>query len=100
MNSSIAHLGQKELIFSTQIVVDGNLRTQCIANAVNLVRPGGILYLNNSDKDSEPNGGDMRQAEITLREFARTSGADLKEVTDFASKQLFVQQRMYAITPR
>jgi protein-L-isoaspartate O-methyltransferase len=74
------------------IVVDGSCRSKCIANAVKILKPGGILYLDNSDKDSSGNAGDMRVAEELLRSFAKNSGAKVTEYVDFAPTQFFVQQ--------
>jgi predicted O-methyltransferase YrrM len=74
------------------IMVDGNWRSKCIMNAAKLLKPGGILYLDNSDKDSSPQGGDMRLAEQLAREFAQSKCAKITEFTDFAPTQLFVQQ--------
>jgi SAM-dependent methyltransferase len=74
------------------VMVDGSYRSKCIAHAVKLVKPGGILYLDNSDKDSAPDGGDMRIAEAIVRSFAKSSDAEVTEITDFAPTQFFVQQ--------
>jgi predicted O-methyltransferase YrrM len=77
------------------IMVDGNYRSECLANSLKLVRPGGIIYLDNSDKDSGPSGGDIRIAEATLRAYAAKINSHVHEITDFAPAQLFVQQGMY-----
>ncbi|MEJ7595388.1 MAG: hypothetical protein WKF77_28045 [Planctomycetaceae bacterium] len=74
------------------VVIDGSCRSKCMSHAVHLVKPGGILYLDNSDNDSSPNGGDMRAAEATGRDFARDSGALVTEITDFAPTLFFVTQ--------
>jgi predicted O-methyltransferase YrrM len=81
------------------IVVDGSWRSTCIARAADMLRPGGILYLDNSDKDSEPHGGDMRLAEERAREFATRRGGTITLFTDFAPTQLFVQQGLLVQTP-
>ncbi|NJK60134.1 MAG: hypothetical protein HC918_07715 [Oscillatoriales cyanobacterium SM2_1_8] len=54
------------------IVVDGSYRSACVLQAEKLLRPGGILYLDNSDMDVQPEGGDMRVAESYLRDLAKT----------------------------
>jgi len=74
------------------VMVDGSHRSQCVAHAAERVKPGGILYLDNSDKDSAAAGGDMRTAERLAREFAKKSGAQVSEITDFAPAQFFAQQ--------
>lgn len=81
------------------VMVDGNFRSKCVSHASKLVRPGGILYLDNSDKDSAPHGGDMRSAESLVRNLAKEMNAEITEVTDFAPTQFFVQQGLYAKFP-
>jgi hypothetical protein len=74
------------------IMIDGSIRNACIARASKLLKPGGILYLDNSDKDSTPRGGDMRLAEEFALRFANDRNAAVTYFTDFAPTQLFVQQ--------
>lgn len=74
------------------IMVDGSFRSDCIERSLQLLKPGGIIYLDNADKDSGDAGGDMRIAENRLREFVKEKDAELFEFTDFAPTQLFVQQ--------
>ena len=81
------------------IMVDGSHRSECLAQSLKLIRAGGIVYLDNSDKDSTERGGDMRQAETTLLQFARDSGAKIFYFTDFAPTQLFVQQGLMLKLP-
>ena len=81
------------------IVVDGSYRSQCMMSAFFLIKPGGIIYLDNSDKDSTPSGGDMRLAESYARNFAQEQGADIKEFVDFAPTQFFVQQGLLIKMP-
>lgn len=81
------------------IMVDGSHRSACIAHAVKLLRPGGILYLDNTDKDSTPRGGDMRLAENNAPQFAKGKNAEIFYFTDFAPTQLFVQQGLMVKLP-
>lgn len=74
------------------VVVDGTFRSDCVRSAVKLLKSGGFLYLDNSDKDSSGNGGDMRIAEALVREFADATNSSVEVFTDFAPTQLFVQQ--------
>ncbi|MHB8650746.1 MAG: class I SAM-dependent methyltransferase [Gaiellaceae bacterium] len=50
------------------VVVDGAVRSRCVAAALPKLRPGGYLLLDNSDKDAT--GGDMREAERLVLEAA------------------------------
>lgn len=72
------------------ILIDGHYRSDCVKNAIKLLRPGGFLYLDNSDKNSTNEGGDMRLAENILIEFASKVGAKITYYVDFAPAQLFV----------
>jgi predicted O-methyltransferase YrrM len=82
------------------IMIDGSHRSKCVENALTLLRPGGILYLDNSDKDSSPGGGDMRCAEQRALEFAKYRDAQVSYFTDFAPTQFFVQQGMMIRLPK
>jgi hypothetical protein len=81
------------------VMVDGSYRSRCIETAMAKVRPGGIIYLDNSDKDSGPEGGDMRVAESRLRAFADSRGASVRFFVDFAPGLFFVQQGMMVVLP-
>ena len=73
------------------IMVDGSHRSRCIANSAALLKRGGVLYLDDSDKDIAK-GGDMREAERLLRVLAEQKGAKIREFTDFSPTQFFVKQ--------
>lgn len=81
------------------VMIDGSYRSKCIYHASKLVRPGGILYLDNSDKNPNLKDADMRIAEDLLRNFARESNAEITEITDFAPTQFFAQQGILARLP-
>ncbi|AKJ28572.1 hypothetical protein AAW51_1881 [Caldimonas brevitalea] len=82
------------------IMVDGKFRSECVRSATSLLRPGGILYLDNSDKDSSGRGGDMRLAEERALAFARERNAPAAYVTDFAPTQLLACQGLMIQLPR
>lgn len=81
------------------IMVDGSARDACVRNALNLLRPGGILYLDNADKGVNPVKGDIPAARRLMIEAARERGATITCYTDFAPTQLFVQQGMLLQLP-
>lgn len=81
------------------VMIDGSHRSACVSAASEKLRPGGILYLDNSDKDSTPRGGDMRHAEELALQFARSRNAEVRYFTDFAPTQLFVQQGLMVRLP-
>ena len=73
------------------VMVDGSHRSECIRKSATLLRPGGVLYLDDSDKDAAK-GGDMRTAEELLRDLARQKGGVIHEFCDFSPTQFFVKQ--------
>ena len=81
------------------IMVDGSWRSGCIAKSAHLLKPGGMLYLDDSDKDSEPHGGDMRLAEEHARTLAKDRGGRITLFTDFAPTQFFAQQGLMVEVP-
>jgi hypothetical protein len=58
----------------------------------------GIIYLDNSDKDSNLSYAkdNTREAERKLIEFAKSRGAELTYFSDFAPTAFFVQQGLMA----
>lgn len=68
------------------ILVDGAWRDVCVSAALPALRPGGILYLDNSDR-----GG---PAPDLLLAFAAKDGCDVTRFTDFAVGGLHAQQGM------
>jgi len=75
------------------IMIDGSWREDCARFAVEHLKPGGMIYLDNSDKG--PNmqvTGDIPKARAFLLEFAAKEGLPSREITDFAPTQLFVQR--------
>lgn len=74
------------------IMVDGKARDLCVRRALNLLRPGGIFYLDNSDKGTEGNSGDVPEARRLLVDFAAAHDTGVQLFTDFAPTQLFAQQ--------
>lgn len=74
------------------VMIDGSARDLCAAAALPLLRPGGIIYLDNSDKAACPVSGDIPAARRMLLDFAKADGAKVTTFTDFAPTQLFVQE--------
>lgn len=97
-DSTYAAFPQEELLFDF-ILIDGIMRSQCLKNALPRLRPGGLIYLDNSDKDSRPPGGDMRLAEKCLSEEVLKRNGWCKVFTDFAVAQLTPNQGMLAMLP-
>ncbi len=81
------------------IMNDGMVRDLCAERTLDLVRPGGMIYLDNSDKGRDDFTGDVPAARRLLLEFAERRGATVRVFTDFAPTQLFVQQGLMIKLP-
>ncbi len=75
-------------------LVDGTDRAGCVASVLPKLRPGGWIYLDNSDKDMTLADGDTRRAEALLVEAARRCGGPVRYFVDFAPTNFFVEQGM------
>lgn len=78
------------------VVVDGIRRAECVQNAVPKIRPGGWLFLDNSDKDMTVANGDLRVAELMLREAVASRGGQLEQATGLVIGTLITNQWMLA----
>ena len=75
------------------IMIDGNWRDECADFAVQHLNEGGIIYLDNCDRAfTAQKIGDIPRASQVLRDFARAKGLPIREFTDFAPTQLFVER--------
>lgn len=81
------------------ILVDGSHRESCVRHAINIIRAGGIIYLDNSDKGAGETTGNIPNARTSLLEFAAARGATVKKFTDFAPTQFFVEQGILVKLP-
>ncbi len=74
------------------IMIDGSHRDRCVDAVLGLLAPGGIIYLDNSDKGVCGLTGDVPRAARTILEHASLNKLSIQYFTDFAPTQLFVQQ--------
>ena len=81
------------------IMVNGNYRGACVENAIKLLRPGGVFYLDNSDRGVASKDTDMRRAEEIILRFAEERSAKVVYYTDFAPTTFFVQQGLMIKLP-
>jgi hypothetical protein len=77
-------------------MIDGTDREGCILSVIPKLKPGGILYLDNSDKDMSHPIGDLRRAEAALHEAVRLKGGSIRCFSDFSPTNFFVEQGMLA----
>ena len=73
------------------VLVDGRFRDQCVAAGLKVLRPGGILYLDNSDHALDDYDGDVPRAVELIETAARETGWQLERFTDFAPTMFFAQ---------
>ena len=78
------------------VLVDGKDRTGCMRTALTKVRPGGWIYLDNSDKDMTRPEGDTRRAEALLAAEVVRRGGTLRSFTDFSPTNFFAEQGLLA----
>ena len=81
-------IGDFEAPFFDFCLVDGARRLHCVERAIPLIKPGGILYLDNSDVGE----AERRQAVALMTEAARKAGNAVEYFTDFAPTQLHANQ--------
>lgn len=77
------------------IMIDGAHRDDCARFAIAHLAPGGVIYLDNSDKAASALTGDVPEARRILIEFAAAHGLPAQEFTDFAPTQLHVQRGLW-----
>lgn len=74
------------------VLVDGTDRAGCVATALRKVKPGGWIYLDNSDKDMTLPHGDSRRADALLFAEAKRRGGESRYFTDFSPTNFFAEQ--------
>lgn len=74
------------------ILVDGIERRACARSAVRLVRPGGYVYLDNSDMAESTYDDNFHEAELILLDAVRTRGGESRYFVDFSPGCLFASQ--------
>lgn len=77
-------------------LVDGTDRAGCIHSVVPKLKPGAILYLDNSDKDMSRPDGDLRRAEAALLRAVSDRNGTVQYMSDFSPTNFFVEQAMLA----
>jgi len=78
------------------VLIDGWDRHGCVLNALAKLRPGGCIYLDNSDKDMTRPDGDLRRAEQALLAAVDERGGTARYFVDFSPTNFFVEQGLLA----
>ncbi len=72
--------------------VDGVWRARCVDSVISKIRPGGLLYLDNTDMaDNEPNG-DIRRAKAEALRACEVRGGTYRYFVDFRPCRFEVTQ--------
>ena len=72
--------------------VDGEWRSRCVENVVSKIRPGGLLYLDNTDLEENEPGDDMHQAEALALRACKARGGSYRYFVDFRPGRFEVTQ--------
>ena len=72
--------------------VDGAWRQRCVENVVSKIRPGGILYLDNTDLEGNESGGEIHQAEAAALSACKARGGTYRYFVDFRPSRFEVTQ--------
>ena len=78
------------------VLIDGWDRHGCVVSALAKLKPGGWIYLDNSDKDMTIPGGDLRRAEEALLEAVRARDGSIEYFVDFSPTNFFAEQGLLA----
>jgi predicted O-methyltransferase YrrM len=78
--SDLSYYKDRSLDF---VLVDGAERAACATSAASKVKSGGLIYLDNSDKDMTIPGGDVRIAEQALINAVSERGGSIRYFVDF-----------------
>lgn len=82
------------------LLVDGPWRTECLKHHLALVKPGGLIYVDNTDANSSSGqSGEMDLAVETLLAHARLHKAKIEWFTDFSPACLFATQGVMVRIP-
>ncbi|MFY9469912.1 MAG: class I SAM-dependent methyltransferase [Solirubrobacterales bacterium] len=73
-------------------VIDGILRGDCMAEVIPKIKPGGWIYLDNSDKDMTVPNGQIRKAERLLRKAIEDRSGHLEQRTGLTVGALATSQ--------
>ncbi len=95
-DARFADLSEYDDGFFDFALVDGWDRHGCVLSVAPKIRPGGWIYLDNTDKDMTRPDGDLRRAEAALLEAVRERGGSTRYFVDFATGNFFVEQGVLA----
>lgn len=76
------------------VLVDGNYRDGCVEVGLELLRPGGILYLDNADHSRDATDGNVARGVALMHEAAARPGWRLESFTDFSPTNFFAQRAL------
>ena len=72
--------------------VDGAWRSRCVENVLSKIRPGGFLYLDNTDLEGDQPDGDIPRAEALALSACKARGGTYRYFVDFRPGRFEVTQ--------
>jgi hypothetical protein len=81
------------------VVIDGYWRLDCFNHIISSAAETPIIVIDDTDKDSGPNGGEMRRLEAAIERVARERGLIVERFTDFSPASLFAKETLIAYHP-
>ena len=78
------------------LFIDGLYREKCLKNALRLLKPGGLVFLDDTDKGKN---GKPSRSDLYLREMVERQGGWLHYYTDFSPTEFAVTQCALARIP-
>jgi predicted O-methyltransferase YrrM len=72
--------------------VDGAWRSRCVENVLSKIRPGGFLYLDNTDLEGDRPDGDIPRAEGLALSACKARGGTYRYFVDFRPGRFEVTQ--------
>jgi len=82
------------------IIVDGVYRNECSIQALKLLKPGGMLYVDDTDKTPElGEGTEMAKIRQRVIDHHRDHGGRLEFFVDFSPAQFFVKEGLIYWAP-
>ena len=72
--------------------VDGAWRSRCVENVLSKIRPGGYLYLDNTDLEGDQPDGEIPRAEAMALSACKARGGSYRYFVDFRPTRFEVTQ--------
>jgi precorrin-6B methylase 2 len=80
------------------ILIDGRCRSKSFINSIKYIKPGGLVYIDNTDADSsDGKQGEIKELCNYVKKYAIDNNATIKIYVDFSPSSLFATEGMLII---